>query len=97
MTGSVGGKSALGHSGWPERSARKEFARYARYIVGSAAPASPDCHHLQLPEQMVLGQKLVELAERVAKHLIDLSGVAPRHEKHWNESIRAGKPAFAHR
>ena len=42
-------------------------------------PASPDSQYLQLPEQRVLGHKLIELAERAEKHLIDLSGVALQH------------------
>jgi len=45
----------------------------------SAVPASADCQYLQLPQQMVLGHKLIELAGRAQKHLIDLAGVAPQH------------------
>jgi len=56
----------------------------------SALPASPDFQHLLLPEQMVLGHKLGEFVERAQKHLIDVSGVAPRHAMHLHAPTCAG-------
>jgi hypothetical protein len=39
---------------------------------------------------MVLGHKLVELAERAEKHLFDLPGVAPQHATHLHALTCAG-------